>query len=105
MFFPLIPADKFKQGDIALIQEITGMDWLKWLKLLNQHGLAHDLTKLGFFAVALQRARGAAKEEVVDFVNDLPLIDGVVLEVPADKKAKKGDEDPTPPPSDDATES
>jgi len=98
MFFPIIPADKFKQGDVALIQEITGTDWLKWLKLLGKHGLNHDLTKQGFLAVALQRARDATREEVVEFINELPLLDGIVLEIPADKKPKKGDDEgPTEP--------
>lgn len=95
LFFPLVASDKFKQGDIALIAAITGMDWLKWLKLLNQHGLAHEATKQGFLAVAIQRARDATREDVVEFINDLPLIDGIVLEFP-EPKVKDGDEGPTP---------
>ena len=95
LFFPLIPNEKWKQGDIALIEAVTGKDWNAWIRLLNKHGLSHASTKLGYFAVSLQRARDAAVEEVVEFINELPLIDGILLEFPdAPKDAEEG---PTPP--------
>lgn len=94
LFFPLIPVDKFKQGDVALVEAVTGKPWLKWIGLLKQHGLAHDLTKQGFLAVAIQRVRDADVEDVVEFIHGLPLFDGIVLEVPEDKKPEA---DPTPP--------
>lgn len=97
LFFPLVSSDDFKQGDIALIEEITGKDWLKWLRLLKQHGLSHDLTKQGFFAVAVQRARDATREDVVEFINDLPLLDGITLEFPPAEKKPEGEAGPTPP--------
>jgi hypothetical protein len=88
LFFPLIPVDKFKQGDVALIEAVTGTAWDKWLRLLKKDGLSHALTKQGFLAVAIQRARDASVDDVVEFVNDLPLVDGITLEVPEDPQAK-----------------
>lgn len=93
IFYPLIPVDKFKQGDVALIEAVTGKPWLKWIGLLKQHGLAHELTKQGFLAVAIQRVRDSDVDDVVDFVRDLPLVNGITLEIPEDKSEK----DPTPP--------
>ncbi len=98
LFFRLISSDKFKQGDVPLIEAVTGKDWEAFRKLVKKHGLDHALVLQGFFAVALQRARDASLEDVVEFIHDLPLGEGIVLEVPDPPKQKEGDEaDPTPP--------
>jgi hypothetical protein len=100
LFFPLVPNEKWKQGDIALVEAVTGKDWDAWIRLLNKHGLAHASTKIGYFAVSLQRARDASVEDVVEFINELPLMDGIVLEFPdAPKEAEEG-----PTKEDDVTE-
>jgi hypothetical protein len=80
--FPLISSDRFKQGDVKLIAAVTGMEWDAWCKLLAKHGLLHAPVTQGFFAVALQRARNMTLEEVEQFIDDLPLIDGIKLVFP-----------------------
>lgn len=87
--FPLISSDQFKKADVRLIEAITGCDWKKWCKLLAAHGLEHEHTIQGFFAVAVQRARKATHDEVQEFIDDLPLIDGVKLVIP--DAPKEGD--------------
>lgn len=101
MFFPLIPTDRFRQGDIRLIVAATGMEWDKWLNRLKQYGLGDPITQQGFFAVAVQRARGLDQEAVVSFIDDLPLIDGVKIVFPPASEEEKE----SPPAEGDETES
>lgn len=100
LFYPLVGVDKFKQSDCALIAAVTDMDWDKWAKLAKKHGLDNVQVRQGFFAVAAQRARGEDADEIVEFVNDLPLVGGITLEFPPDmlKGADAG------PPEEGATE-
>ena len=101
LFFPLIQSDKFRQGDIRLIVAVTGVEWEAWLKLVKKGGLDHAQARLGFFAVAVQRARDLDDEQVVAFIDDLPLVGGVELVFPP---AKDSEGEQSSPP-DDGTES
>lgn len=89
--FPLVSSEHFRQGDVKLIEAVTGKDWLDWCKLLQKNGLEHASVAQGFFAVALQRARQLTVEEVEAFIDDLPLLDGIRLQFPA---TPKGDASP-----------
>lgn len=92
--YPFVSSDRFKQGDMRLISQATGMEWEAWLKLCKKHGLDTALTRQGFFAVAVQRARDLDADQVVAFIDDLPLIDGVELVFPS---AAEGDALPPEP--------
>jgi hypothetical protein len=98
LFFPLVTSDKFRQGDIRLIVAATGTEWETWIKLLKKHGLDNAVTRLGFFAVAVQRVRDLDEDQVVAFIDDLPLIGGIELVFPPETNAEG--EQSLPPPED-----
>jgi hypothetical protein len=94
---PLIPFEHFKQGDVKLVEAVTGKDWFEWVKLAGTHAFSHPHVVQGFFAVAVQRARQATVEEVEAFIADLPLSAGIKLVFP---EAAKGAGDADPPAED-----
>lgn len=94
LFFPIVPNEKWKQGDIPLIEAVTGKDWNDWIDILNEHGLSHASAKQGYLAVSVQRARDASLDQVAKFIRELPLMEGIVLEFPDAPEDEAG---PTPP--------
>lgn len=96
LFFPFIKNEDWKQGDPQLIEAVTGKDWEAFVRLVKKHGLGHVLAKQGYLAVAVQRKLGADVDGVVEFIKELPLMDGIELEWP-DDAPKDGEEGPTKP--------
>lgn len=94
-FFPIVYIDNWRQGDVPLVEAVTGKEWATWIGLLKKHGLEHPVTRMGYFAVALQRAKDATDEQVVEFVRDLPLDGGIEFVVPVEEKPSE--DAPAPP--------
>jgi hypothetical protein len=94
LFYPLVPTEKWKQGDIKLVCAVTGMEWIDWAKLVERYGLGHPQTRQGFFAVALQREGNRTAEDVAEFIDGLSFRQGIELVFPP---AKEGEESPPAP--------